>query len=655
MDKASVVKKLDAEMRKLFAVKNITESSGAFHVMKYLEDMGSRDLVDKLKEVKHRLETMGVTWQSETTAVPFGCGTHEFWLFAYQLSLSMMRGVPKQVNVLETVRIFMDSPFSSQRSPLTVLSPPGGELDLGFHVSLGCTRSLAAKILCLMSLGLTDEELFAVRQEISACIQVKVVMEPPLPVGDQVAHSMRQKFVIAESTRPDILQMYIALDRSFAAQGLRYVSEIKKWIQSFNAKSSVEAAKLSDMECRMLLLLPQQSEAFFHLLEKHWDSFKASESGVTLRTLCSTLDPQLTKSDGAGLWASILQRTAEKNTFWLRREVTIFLHNVQDAVRSTKKGQTFSLRSRSPRLRDASPDQGYTMVGLFVQFRSDLLRMLGTDLYAKEETSFLRGVYDREFADKIRSQDPALSVESFQFASILIGSNTTVRSVAMMEAEANEALEQAQLKAWQTKVLKESTLFDDFVSRRRQHLMTRQADERQHLLEEEQKFQEAAQKYLDEWMPTVFVQKEGYVASQVLHQVADFALKQSVTEDALNSILLLDFTKLGTAFSKHLLVSIQIVADTIAAFPQSSAAVIFAPNTGVWGSTHGEGDAESAIEKVESELKNLKAQLAYRKCSLVMAESSLASQSRRCGHLACCGVSRCLHAELCLIWTCCQT
>ena len=54
-----------------------------------MENMGSKDLLDKLKDMKHRLDTMGVMWQAETIAVPYGSGTHEFWLHSWQLVLGL--------------------------------------------------------------------------------------------------------------------------------------------------------------------------------------------------------------------------------------------------------------------------------------------------------------------------------------------------------------------------------------------------------------------------------------------------------------------------------------------------------------------------------------------------------------------------------------
>ena len=104
------------------------------------------------------------------------------------------------------------------------------------------------------------------------------------------------------------------------------------------------------------------------------------------------------------------------------------------------------------------PDQSYAMLSVFVHFEDVFRKALGP-LYSKAEHNILHGIYDRDFGDKIRSQDPALGLEQFQFTSILQGSQKSVRSVAMLEVEASDALEAAKLKAWETKVLKEATIF----------------------------------------------------------------------------------------------------------------------------------------------------------------------------------------------------
>ena len=91
-----------------------------------------------------------------------------------QISPEGLRGRPKLVNVLETFRNFMESGFSSTRSPLVVCAPasvaPGQPVpDWSFQVSVGMTRNLSAKLVVELAKNLADADLQVVLKEVTSC------------------------------------------------------------------------------------------------------------------------------------------------------------------------------------------------------------------------------------------------------------------------------------------------------------------------------------------------------------------------------------------------------------------------------------------------------------------------------------------------------
>ena len=132
------------------------------------------------------------------------------------------------------------------------------------------------------------------------------------------------KFIISESTRPDVIQLFSGLNDTFNLQGKKYSEHISDYISEFNGSSKVGSARLSEAEQKMLLLLPSQQPEFLNTIEKHWGNFKGQDSGVTLKMLLSPVDRQKRlESVCPGIWQQIFVASAEKNTLYVKRCVDI--------------------------------------------------------------------------------------------------------------------------------------------------------------------------------------------------------------------------------------------------------------------------------------------------------------------------------------------
>ena len=115
------------------------------------------------------------------------------------------------------------------------------------------------------------------------------------------------------------------------------------------------------------------------------------------------------------------------------------------------------------------------------------------------------------------------------------------------------------------------------------------------------------------------------------NQLTKFALQSQVSEEGALSVFLADFTKLGTAFSKYLLDTTQVISENCAAYPRTTCGLLIAPNSGCWGATYSDIDVENACQQVEQAVKDPQANLTVKRVSIMFAEGSFATQSRRCG------------------------
>ena len=185
--------------------------------------------------------------------------------------------------------------------------------DWKITVSVGMARSSACKLVCDLALGLSDEELKTMMKEVASTMQCKAVIQPVNPVVDILTTSIRSKFIVSESTRPDIIQLFTGLKAHFSYNGLKYEDAIGGFIQNFNKGTSVESGRISEGDQKMLILLPCQQAQFIKSVECHWDNYKIQDSGLPLKTLIMNIDrvKKLDTKSAPQLWQSILEASEQ--------------------------------------------------------------------------------------------------------------------------------------------------------------------------------------------------------------------------------------------------------------------------------------------------------------------------------------------------------
>ncbi|CAE7253882.1 unnamed protein product [Symbiodinium sp. CCMP2592] len=224
---------------------------------------GAPEIAAAFTALEQRLKDVDQAWHpvkcQAVPAVPHGASTGAPVVLScldlgFQESDSV-RGKSKMVNVLEVAFSYMDTRrFDSMRSPLSVFfSDPPGTLLTPFcakHV-VGFGRSLAAKMLvmeaCILEPTLTDEEMGELSSLLQSCFDVHAVVMGPAGFKDIGYASMRNKFQVSESVRPDVLQLYHVLS-GIVAQPTQ--QELKQAIAEFNRSSSVAGHRISDLESK---------------------------------------------------------------------------------------------------------------------------------------------------------------------------------------------------------------------------------------------------------------------------------------------------------------------------------------------------------------------------------------------------------------------
>jgi hypothetical protein len=98
---------------------------------------------------------------------------------------------------------------------------------------------------------------------------------------------------------------------------------VKAWTSASSARKpsrpstptqDVEGDRISDLEQRVVMMLPHQTETFLNALQYHWHNYKTNESGAPLSYFESELG-LLAKieSDKNGVWAEVYELNSFKN------------------------------------------------------------------------------------------------------------------------------------------------------------------------------------------------------------------------------------------------------------------------------------------------------------------------------------------------------
>ena len=245
---------------------------------------------------------------------------------------------------------------------------------------------------------------------------------------------------MSESTRPDAIQIFHTLSEGLKLEGADVNTGLAGKIKEYNALSSVQSQNISELEGRVILSLPFQTEKFRSMLKYHWQNYKNAESAVPMKMFLQ-MDADV-PPEATGVWKEILSPSAEKNETFLQMLVAIYTKNIKDAMRMIRK---VNLRFGAAKLRVADTVMAYRQCCLWVHFRKEMMAEMSADEYAHMERVFARGAFDRELTDRVRAMNPTLKLADFRFFYLHLGREQPLKEDAQLNADQEEAeLQQEQ-------------------------------------------------------------------------------------------------------------------------------------------------------------------------------------------------------------------
>ena len=283
------------------------------------------------------------------------------------------------------------------------------------------------------------------------------------------------------------------------------------------------------------------------------------------------------------------------------------------------------------KLRDQVPE-AYEICCVLVHFMADFEKTLAPHHMVKAKAAMLKGTYDKEIIEKVRTQAPDLNATQFRFVQMLQGSGIQILSVDEQAIKASEELEVAKFKSIQVGLLKEQQAWQDYQASVQNFEQLHKTSLREHLLKEKQEFQSACKSYQELRFPLANVtpDESTFMVTQVLSQVETFT--QSCGQAASFTVVIVDFTKLGMAWSKFLNDIVAKLSAVLAANPEKACGIVIAPNRAQWGESDTENKLLEAVSAVDAELRTSEAELDVRKVQLVFTESSLHDNSNRAAY-----------------------
>ena len=574
--------------------------------------------------------------KSSVPDVAVGAG-EEFWVMVWNLGHqedSAYRGEPQTVHGLEIAGSFLEKTFDSQTFPLNLALPPGaipGQPvdDIQYKHIIGCSRALAAMVLLegVATMNLSDAQLLTLSDVLLSCYCMRANYKAYESEDKAREASLRLKLQVADSVRPSVFQIYFNLRKRVERQGLDFIVACKDAIKAFNSDTDIEGYRISDLEERVVMMLPHQTDTFFKSLEYHWQNYKTGESGVPL----SYFDKDLglfdkIESDKKGVWAQVYDLNNFKNEVALLYMIGGFLRSVKEVLRKRQKP---NLRNNAQRYRSKDPQIAMKVACLWAHFRATFKQKISAKDYQEAEAMFFRGSFDRECVDKVNAENESLKIDDFRlmhmFKSVAPSTVHCPGSAASNEEDTKamqEEADDAQLKLVKSQLKKDADHWDKHTARVREHEDAQRYSRRLHSRTQDRKVEKAATMQQESRYPTrAFKGDQGVAAwtpaciqswsDGVLIQMADVYL-----------VFWLDLSKAGSAFAKTLPAMLRIVGDACAHKPRQSCSIVVAPLVGARGNGTDADAADEAHDDCEVHIKTDMYKLAHRRITFAFEPSA---------------------------------
>ena len=231
-------------------------------------------------------------------------------------------------------------------------------------------------------------------------------------------------------------------------EGVSYEACIDDWLREYNGRAT-NTKQISDLEARIINILPMQTVPLQQKIAYHWQNFKIDESGIPYGHLSTDAWLYGTKPRDAtnALWSIIQDPSPEKRQFSVQRKIGVFLKGLTDARRLRKK---LSLKVQAGTLRDSyAAEVPWEVACLFCHSAPDFQRVLTPHQWAEVLKRFFRGQFDAELTEKVSHKDPNLTVASFRFLQMFGPS---------LQQQIHRSSRQPEMRQWRSRNMSKPTL-----------------------------------------------------------------------------------------------------------------------------------------------------------------------------------------------------
>ncbi len=609
------------------------------------------DFVQIILALQRRLEHLDGTWTtrryepiSRMPIKPVPGQTVDMWVSVTHLGFkveSSIKGKSKSIRILDCIEDFLAEPFSSLRSPLSIVAPWGPmkpQLE-SFNIRhcVGFTRSLTCHLILLAvsDMELDDTQIKSIQHLLQPLFVIKAIWEGAANIKEEVDKTIRSKMQLSEIKRLDPIQCAHAWCSRAKEEGLLYDAIIDTYLQEYR-EAATGTQSISELEEKVIKLIPSQTEACQNKLAYHWQNFKVAESAVPLGAVTNDAWLYGTKPrDGTNAsWVQIQLVTAEKRQFCVQRRIGIFLKNIKDNKRLRKR---INLKVMAANLRDKMTDEvAYEIAALFCHFAPDFQRILTPEKWQECLQRFFRGQFDAELSEKVSHKDPDLNIESFRFLA-LFGAKLQLSSVSSVtQASKEEAASLLQKEKsdmdWVTKKLQtEVSAWNAYKERVQKWQCSNELDKNAKITEIEQCNGELISKELHLRCPCTEILKEETLGVHLQSCSQAWAEACECPASSVIQVFWIDFTIPGYNFNRSALVALAKLGETMASNPENTVGIILAPNTGPFGNEYTPEGVRNSVGEVKALLDDSSLKARYVDFDVVFDPTTIPKQCKRPG------------------------
>ena len=297
-----------------------------------------------------------------------------------------------------------------------------------------------------------------------------------------------------------------------------------------------------------------------------------------------------------------------------------------------------ALRFGAKEFRDMEkPTDVFMICAVFSHFANDWIRLLSGEQWSKVLTRFRRGDLDEEMLEKATLQKSTLDAKEFRFlcpfgVELLEAAEHNGKSEAELSSEQAAAAvntENAQMEESKLVLARDQRRFKTHLEEL-ERFQCANAIQRATFLEKETKRNgEVMEAFLGKRFPLRELDGCKFLLPYSSACTKDWADETDTPIQEMYTVWWMNLLVPGSRALQGASQSLGLVASSIAANPERTCVIIFAPNVSSYGSTYSAAAIEKNVRELETMLRDDDHRMLVKKITFALDESSMAAQSTR--------------------------